>query len=150
MWLCIFNEFHFTKTHANSQWRKTIFLCSVWVSIPFKFDMTYANTFWRKTFSCEVCASTFSQSSYLKTHMQMHTGEKPFSCKVCSTAFSHSSSLNKKHIQTHSGEKLYSSQVYTQYSSVFTIFLFANSHANTYWRKTIFLSNVWLGIFSLF
>lgn len=57
-------------------------------------------------YKCRLCAKDFTRLSGLKTHIRMHTGERPYVCEICSFAFTTSRAL-KMHVRLHTGEKPY-------------------------------------------
>jgi uncharacterized Zn-finger protein len=47
----------------------------------------------KRNFSCPNCSKSFRCPSDLKTHLVVHTKEKPFKCSMCQAAFSQRATL---------------------------------------------------------
>ena len=56
----------------------------------------------KKKHQCHICQKLFPNSFRLKTHVRVHTGEKPFKCEPCAQAFADRSNYVKhKQTKTH-------------------------------------------------
>ena len=51
-----------------------------------------------KPYECDVCDEAFRQLGHLQSHMRIHTNEKPYECDVCEMKFRQSGTL-KKHMR---------------------------------------------------
>ncbi|XP_072163093.1 uncharacterized protein [Diadema setosum] len=74
------------------------------------------------SYKCKFCGKTFRQPSWLKTHVQIHTGEKPFQCKLCPKSFT-TKGNRKVHMRSHTGEKAYPCEICPRAFSSRTRFL---------------------------
>lgn len=77
-----------------------------------------------KKFKCNMCDRGFTLSANLRTHMRIHTGEKPYSCPQCGKAFKRSSDVSS-HLRSHTGERPYKCP---QCPKAFTMLSHRNRH----------------------
>ncbi|XP_067296461.1 PR domain zinc finger protein 12-like [Pseudorasbora parva] len=59
---------------------------------------------------CVICHRGFNSRSNLRSHMRIHTLDKPFICRFCNRRFSQSSTL-RNHVRLHTGERPYKCHV---------------------------------------
>lgn len=57
-----------------------------------------------KLFLCSFCSYSTYKSSNIKSHVRVHTQERPFVCKICHKGFNHKVSLDS-HMHWHTGLK---------------------------------------------
>ena len=57
----------------------------------------------QKRYKCEVCGKGFVDSTRLKDHTNIHTGEKPYKCKFCTSCFA-SKGTHAMHERGHLGQ----------------------------------------------
>ena len=57
-----------------------------------------------KPYHCSHCDRQFVQVANLRRHLRVHTGERPYACEMCTAKFSDSNQL-KAHLLIHKGEK---------------------------------------------
>ena len=55
-----------------------------------------------KSYKCRLCLKLFTRMSGFRTHIRMHTGQRPHKCEKCSFAFTTSRAL-KMHLRIHTG-----------------------------------------------
>lgn len=59
------------------------------------------------SFRCSECGQSFTLRGNLRTHMRIHSGERPYSCTVCDKSFGRRATL-VRHVRSHTGEKPFS------------------------------------------
>jgi len=58
-----------------------------------------------KCYKCQLCSFSSQHNSNLKTHMLVHTGERPFKCQLCSFSTSQKGNIKTHNRVVHTDEK---------------------------------------------
>ncbi len=66
--------------------------------------------------TCDICLKSFSETSKLKRHMQIHTGQFSFYCEICKKGFNERSNYNY-HMNRHEGKTFPCSYCNVRYSA---------------------------------
>lgn len=69
--------------------------------------MTGSGNISAKLHECPVCPYKTTNSSHLKQHFRVHSGEKPYPCPQCSMRFTQKSNL-QRHLLVHTRNKTHS------------------------------------------
>jgi len=63
-----------------------------------------------KPYKCKFCERKFVQVANLRRHLRVHTGERPYACDMCTSRFSDSNQL-KAHMLIHNNEKPFECEI---------------------------------------
>jgi Putative transcriptional repressor regulating G2/M transition len=63
-----------------------------------------------RPYSCEICNKSFAQKKVLHEHQLLHSGYKPHACNICEKSFAKKGTL-MKHIVVHTGDRKHSCDI---------------------------------------